>query len=139
MPILPLSTHAVATLGHILTQFVISGDCSKSEHDLFYMQGLEVCHAHLLACAASASHVKLSSTSKHNHPIVVAACCVSICFDLDVVNVLVAVRLLPQLLDDLVDVSHLGSVERQQSLLKRLQEYRWSGACLLVTWSHIAE
>ena len=40
--------------------------------------------------------------------------------DLDVVDVLVAVRLLPELLDNLVDVRHLGRVERQQRLLQRL-------------------
>jgi len=40
---------------------------------------------------------------------------------LDVVDVLVAVRLLPHLLDDLVDVRHLVGVERQQRLLQRLR------------------
>lgn len=40
---------------------------------------------------------------------------------LDVVDVLVAVRLLPQLLHNLVDVCHFGGVERQQRLLQRLQ------------------
>ncbi len=60
---------------------------------------------YLLSSTAAASHVQLSSPTDHDYPVVVAALptlCISL--HLDVVNVLVAVRLLPQLLDDLVDV-----------------------------------
>ena len=60
---------------------------------------------HLLSSTAPAPHVQLSTSTDHDHPVVVAALsCLCIGLHLDVVNVLVAVRLLPQLLDDLVDV-----------------------------------
>ena len=59
----------------------------------------------LLASAAAAPHVQLSSAADHGYSVVVAALprlCVSL--HLNVVDVLVAVCLLPQLLDDFVDV-----------------------------------
>ena len=60
---------------------------------------------YLLPSTAAASHVQVGSPTDHDYPVVVAALstlCISL--HLDVVNVLVAVCLLPQLLDDLVDV-----------------------------------
>ena len=62
-------------------------------------------HQYLLPSTAAASHVQVSSSTDHDHPVVVAALptlCISL--HLDVVNVLVAVRLLPQLLDDFIDI-----------------------------------
>lgn len=60
---------------------------------------------YLLACTTAASHVQLSTSAGHDHSVVVAALpALSIRLDLDGVDVLVAVGLLPQLLDDLVDV-----------------------------------
>ena len=60
---------------------------------------------HLLSSTAPAPHVQLSTPTDHDHPVVVAALPrLCVCLHLDVVDVLVAVRLLPQLLDDLVDV-----------------------------------
>lgn len=53
-------------------------------------------------------------------PVVVGPSTICICPDLDVVNVLASVCLLPQFLDNLVDVCHLGGVECQQRLLKSL-------------------
>ena len=76
---------------------------------------------HLLASTAAASHIQLGTAADHSHPVVVAALprlCIRL--DLYVVNVLIAVRLLPQLLDDLIDVRHLGGVEGQQRLLQGL-------------------
>ncbi len=77
---------------------------------------------HLLAGGAAASHVEFGAACDHGDAVVVGACgpMVGVGRDLDVVDVLVAVRLLPQLLHDLVYVRHLGRVERQQRLLQRL-------------------
>ena len=77
---------------------------------------------HLLASTAAAPHVQLCTAADHGHSVVVAALPrLGISLHLDVVDVLVAVRLLPQLLDNLVDVGHLGGVEGQQRLLQCLQ------------------
>ena len=88
--------------------------------------GATMSKLYLLASTAAASHVQLSTAADHNHAVIVAALS-TLCIRLylDVVNVLNTVCLLPQLLDNLVDVGHLGGVESQQSLLKRLQ-YGWS-------------
>mmetsp|Transcript_13702 Transcript_13702/g.29420 ORF Transcript_13702/g.29420 Transcript_13702/m.29420 type:complete len:268 (-) Transcript_13702:342-1145(-) len=75
---------------------------------------------HLLARTAAAAHLQLSPATVHHHPVVVGPGAVLVRLDLYVVNVLAAVRLLPQLLDDLVDVAHLGGVVAQQRLLQGL-------------------
>ena len=80
---------------------------------------------HLLAGRAAAAHVELGAAGEHDDAVVVGAAgmrAVRLRLDLDVIDVLIAVCLLPELLDDLVDVRHLGRVERQQRLLQGLQQ-----------------
>ena len=66
---------------------------------------LVLCWSHLLAGTAAAAHVQLRPAVVHHHAVVVATLprlCIRL--HLDVIDVLVAVRLLPHFFDDFVDV-----------------------------------
>eukprot|EP00271_Cylindrocystis_brebissonii_P008058 TRINITY_DN22081_c0_g1_i1.p1 TRINITY_DN22081_c0_g1~~TRINITY_DN22081_c0_g1_i1.p1 ORF type:complete len:442 (-),score=75.19 TRINITY_DN22081_c0_g1_i1:430-1755(-) len=71
---------------------------------------------HFLSGAAAAPHVQLRVPAAHHHLVVVGARAhpLGIGSNLYMVNVLAAVGLLPELLDDLVDLLHLEGVEAHE-------------------------
>mmetsp|Transcript_10613 Transcript_10613/g.34835 ORF Transcript_10613/g.34835 Transcript_10613/m.34835 type:complete len:492 (+) Transcript_10613:211-1686(+) len=79
---------------------------------------------YFLAGGASASHLELCIAAAHDDAVVVGppahlAARALVANDGDGFDVLPAVRLLPELLDDFVDFRHLGAVKRHERLVER--------------------
>ena len=100
----------LAPTGQAFIGYIASNTFKK---DLHGAHGAELCAEYaqqqgscLLSSRAAAAHIQLSAACNHDDAVVIAARrpMIRIRFDLDIVYVLAAVRLLPQLLHDLVDI-----------------------------------